>query len=163
MAITDKTKLIGLLKLETSNLDDYLDDIIDQLEPDLLDAWFGYAMRKDLLSDTPSTEAQALIDGFEYTDDDGYLQKIVGLSDSLVYFVYYWVVRDKQTTDSNIGGLSELAENAQRANPVQKAVNNYNRGVYHVNNMIEYVNDNDDTYTDFEWKSYIFEINQYGI
>lgn len=162
--ITDKTKLVGLLQIEVSNLDDYLDDIIGQKESELLERWFGYALAKDLQSATPSTEAQTLLDGFEYTDDDGDLQYIRPLSIVLPYFIYFYVVRDKQLTDSNVGTISELAENSQAANPLYKLTQNYNRGVELINLMIDYVNDNStETYTDYVCNGFVDTINIFGI
>lgn len=161
--ITDKTKLIGLLKTEASNLGTYLDNIINQKEPELLEDWFGYSIKKDLLSASPSTEAQALIDGFEYTDDNGDLQYLTGLSDVLPYFIYYYVVRDKQTSGTNVGQVSALAENVQKVTPLQKLATNYNRGCDLINEMIWYVNDNDDTYTDVVYNGYVSYISKLGI
>ena len=97
--ITIAAKMIGQLQVEAGNLSTYFTNFGNQKENELLTDWFGYALAKDIQATTPSTEAQALLDGFEYTDTSGYLQKVTGLEDSLPYFIYFYFVRDKQSAD----------------------------------------------------------------
>lgn len=161
--ITDDSKFVGLLHLGESSLNSSLDEIIEQKEPELLQDWFGYELAKDIQSATPSTEAQALINGFEYTNSNGDLAQATGLDEILPYFIFFYYVRENQTSNSPIGGLSELAENSVRAMPTMKLVTNYNRGVELINEVIEYVGENDDVYTSFVFNGYCKHITTLGI
>ena len=164
MAITiDNTKFIGLLNLEVTPDTEYLDAVSAQIIADILPKWFGYALAKEIQAVTPSADVQKLIDGLEYTDTSGLLQKLTGLDEYLLYFIYFYYVRDKVTFDSNLGSQEALAENAKASNPTSKLVQNYNQGVKHCNDMISYISDNSATYTTADLTAYLDNINTFGI
>jgi len=160
--ITDISKLNGLSFINSDTTSDFQTNIINQKEPELLKAWFGYALAKDLL-DTPSTEAQSLIDGFEYTDDNGDLQEVVGLKDFLQYFMYFYIVRDEQSNNTSLGQQEALAENSAKTSPNHKLCENYNKGVLDLNWMLKYVNDHEDDYPHAIINCYVDDINLFGI
>ena len=162
--ITDASKLIGLSFLNRDSLEEYQDFIIEEKEPELLIDWFGYELAKDIMSETPSTEAQALIDGFEYTDSSGDLQKLTGLEKSLVYFMYFYIARDQRSITTSLGEKEALAENAAVYDPAPKLVQNYNTGVKYVNQMIYYLrHEGPNDYLTFDFKGYLETINRFGI
>jgi len=164
MAITiDNTKFSGLLNLEVTADTDYLDAISTQIIADLLPKWFGYALAKELIGSSTGAEAQKLIDGVEYTDNNGDLQYLTGLDDYLLYFVYFYYARDKESFDSTLGSKEALAENAAQSNPSRKLTQNYNQGVEFCNKMLTYISDNKDKYTDAILTTDLETINIFGI
>ena len=161
--ITDITLFKGLLQINDAKLQVYSEDIIEQKEPELLRQWFGYALAKDILAATPSTEAQELIDGKEYTDTNGDLQLLTGLKTYLPYYMYFYVLRDQQSITTTLGQQSALAENSAKTDITDKIVKNYNKGVIFANDMIDYIEDNEDVYTTAILCYRLQPINIYGI
>ncbi len=161
--LINKDDFIGLLNLDIGSDTTYLDAVIEQAEEDLLNKWFTYSLVKDILADTPSTEAQALIDGFEYTDTSGVLKKITGLKDLLVYFDYFYIVRDKQVFDSSVGMQEALAENSTATNPARQMTTEYNKGVKLINTMFTWLSGEQEDYPEAVISSNLETINIFGI
>ena len=161
--ITDVAKFNGILNIASDNNTEFLDYIIAQKEPELLKSWFGYALAKDIQSLTPSAEAQVLIDGGEFTDSSGDLQELVGLKTILPYIMYFYIVKNQQSRNSEQGERESTYENAEQVSPVQKLCKNYNTGVKYVNEMIDYIEDRTDTYDTYIVRPYLNTINQFGI
>ena len=161
--IVELTSFKGLLDISTDKIEDNLTFIIEQKEPGLLECWFGYALAKDIQSDSPSSEAQVLIDGVEYTDSSGDLQMLTGLKDLLPYWLYFYIVRDQQMQNSSLGELDFAVENSTKVDPVAKMVQNYNKGVDYTNEMIEYISDRLDVYTTANLSNYQEYVNIFDI
>ena len=161
--ITDTSKFVGLLFVNSDTDDGFQEEVINQQEAELLPKWFGYELAKDLLSDTPSTEAQKLIDGFEHSNDAGELQKLTGLAAFLPYIMYFYIVRDEQSNNTSLGQQEALAENSTKADPTAKLCQNYNKGVRYVNDMIEYLYEHSTDYTTAVLDGYEETINLFGI
>ena len=161
--ITDTTLFIGLLNIAADNISDSMDDIIEQKEAELLPKWFGYALYKDITAVSPSTAAAVLVNGEEYTDSNGDLQYLTGLKDFLQYFMYFYIVRDEQSINSEIGERESISENAQKVDVTDKLNQNYNKGVQPINEMLDYINDNLTDYPHAILSSHLGTLNRFGI
>lgn len=143
-----KEQFIGRLILDFgsySGFDAYAVQIQDEVLLNLL----GYATYKDMNDNISDAKYQNLLNGVEYTDSAGNLQKAVGIKVMLPYFFYFFYSRDIQSYNSTLGEFESLAENSQQATRSKlnsKIVNNYNQGIVYYDQLIDYMELNSEDY-----------------
>ena len=136
MSIIDETdfELNDLIGINFSNDDgatsERLQACIDKYEPKFLQKLLGYEFSQDLLAYVNDIAAianpiyDAILQGEEYTDECGVLQKFEGIKLSIVHYVYrYWrkenatnatengdVIQGVEATSKNTSSVPRLVE-----------------------------------------------------
>lgn len=154
-------------------------------ELDYLHLMFGYELGKLIAAAyaayiaTPSTPLPAryadLINGVEFTDVYGHLNKFEGLKGSkspILPYVYYYWLKTKVTNTTISGEMLNEVENSVSVGYTDKIVENWNNGVDSNLLLLNYMKANLTTYpefnTYFDWysakrRSLLTKINGFGI
>lgn len=159
--ITSIDSFRGLLQIAADKNTEFLEFTIEQLEERLLKKWFGYALYKKIIAETPEAVITTLLDGAEYTDEKGKTQYLTGLKKTLPYFMYFYIVRDQQTQNTENGEVDVTFENAIASDPTPKLVQNYNQGVKFINEIFEYIEYKEDDYPDADLCNYLDYITRF--
>jgi hypothetical protein len=145
MSLIDKTYFRLDINIDDSSNYSDLQLYIDRFEPVILKKVFGYELAKQIAaydSEASIDPIKSLVEGAEYTDEDGYLQKWDGLVNldkrSLIaYYVYYKYRRATATYTTKAGEKRAATENAIDAETGQKIMAAWK----YVENQIQVVTD----------------------
>ncbi len=138
MSLIDETYFVSDISLPGQVLEGTYANItnyISKYERKALINLLGYDLYKELKAEIDAgeyTDWGGLVNGAEFTTDDGYTVKWEGLindnKESLIaYFVYVHYMRDNVTHTSQSGEVRQAVENATRLAGAQKVAYAYNR------------------------------------
>lgn len=174
MSITDQTyfqkRLISIPALNNEFNLSQLNDYIELMENDYLDSVLGYQMRKEfLLGIGDAGKWDNLLNGSEYTDCDGNLQKWIGFNNSIkespiAYYIYFHKVREGDIILSTTGNIRTKNENSDRLLGYVNLVMAYNYMVRYNRSLAAYIEANENEYLSYEPNNKLTDtINIYGI
>ena len=159
MSIIDTTYFIGPIALPTDNVNytNKLQVYIDLSQRKELIRVLGYPLYKLFISELPTPTSDRftdILDGAEFTDVNGDLDKWQGLVNSekesmLAYFAYYEYSKNERSKQTGNGNASSLFENSEHISPIDNEVTAYNLGVDQYKKLFEFLYANEDDYP--EW------------
>lgn len=137
MFFIDATYFVGELTVPNSDKPEVLQRLtlfISKYEPLFLQKLFGYPLYKAFSAVAPPTDQRFLdiLNGKEYTDFQGRLQKWKGLvipsltQSCIANYVYYWYRRNSATQTAGIGEVVTQAENSRNDSPRKKMSSAWN-------------------------------------
>lgn len=122
----------NLYELATQTL---IDNAITTHEPIFLSELFGYEFSRDLLAHinadpvTPNLLYDELINGVEYTDLNGQLQKTNKLAEACSLYIFFQLLTESTTTWSGAGEYLAQTENGLIVSPAKRMSYVWNRMV----------------------------------
>lgn len=105
----------------------YINQYIDEYEPEFMKKILGYALYKAYLADPLNAIYVKLIDGDEYTDEDTVLQQFRGLKFSLVRYVYWKIMASKVSQHTGTGTFISQSDQMTPVSPNKRMVTAWNQ------------------------------------
>lgn len=166
MSLIDKTFFVKKLNIPntgTPEVDEIVDSYIKQYEPQFLLKLMGYPLYKAFIAAPAEDRFKAIIDGEEYTDLNGMMNKwpglVVTISDStpvqkqciIANYVYYKYRAENATQFTGIGEAIIGGENATMVNPRKKMALVWNEMSDQVKQLLQFLDSKQDLYP--EWNN----------
>jgi hypothetical protein len=161
MAIITNPYFIGKISIPTDNsyVSANLSTFIDRTEKQYLIDALGYELYKGFIAyvANPSPSVQRyddILDGAEFTNSYGNLDKWDGLKDEttyismLAYFTFY-EFSTAHINETGKGTTVEMWENAEKISPIEKQLQAYNLGIEHYHKLYDFLLQNESDYS--EW------------
>lgn len=137
MSFIDASYFVGELNIPNTDQPEVVEAVvffINKYEPIFLQKLFGYPLFKAFSAAVPPTDQRFLdiLNGKEYTDFQGRLQKWKGLlipdlkESCIANYVYCKHKRNNATQSTGIGEVVTVAENSRNASPRKKAASAWN-------------------------------------
>jgi len=122
MSLIDKTYFVFDINIPDSDYND-LTTYITRYEKEILMKLLGFELYTLVAAYNISTSPQRIkdiVEGKEYETSDGKTMKWMGLANAdkislIAYYVYYWFVKNRNTTLQGIGTLKLKGENSENA------------------------------------------------
>ncbi len=130
MALIDITYFTNFRNIANLNKDDIneaLTEKIEKLEPQFLTEVFGYEFQKLMLADQSNQIYKDIIDGVEFTGDDGKLYKWEGIKESEANYVYFYFYKERTPYSGGAAFAGAKVENATVANSQDRPNYAFNR------------------------------------
>ena len=149
-------------------------DFAAELEVDYINKLLGYELYQEFTDRISEGDDKwgYLRDGLPkgYSDSNGDVHRLRGITVMLKYFFYYHYILDQQSTATSVGDVQFGVQNAEQSAhsyTTKKLIHAYNKGVDCYNELIDYIEfknseEGDDYYDGFN-PTYIEHINEWGI
>ena len=162
MSLITSSYFFGNISLPTDNTNrtNKLQVFIDRVQRKYLEKIFGYELYSLFIAELPTPTSQRFTDilnGVEYTDGSGILQKWEGLVNSelesfLAYFAYYEYSKANQMQESSTGNTQQSFENSNIMSAIGKQTYAYNEGVKLYYKLYDFMLANETDYPEWEFK-----------
>jgi hypothetical protein len=148
MSLIDKTYFNFEINIPDNGDYSELPNYITRFESEILKKMFGYELAKQVISYVASTTTdpiKSLVEGAEYEDQDGNLQKWDGLINDdkislIAYYVYFWYRKCTVTNTTSSGEKRSVNENSIDAEYGNKIMVAWDRMSEQIKNMYAYMN-----------------------
>jgi hypothetical protein len=179
MPLIDKSYFVGELNIPNTGqleVEDSLNHFIKKRETEFLRLVLGYPLYKAFLAGYSATaKYQDLLNGKEYTDTNGLVQKWDGFrqkeaKQSIVanYTYFYWQ-KDQATLSAGVGEVKPKAKNAVIDSPANKMIRAWNEIQPRVKELFAFIKANREAYPEWDSNSEyqvlmkLKPINRFGI
>jgi hypothetical protein len=161
--LIDKSYFVGELNIPGAGdeaVEDRLNYFIKIYEPELLRTLVGYELFKAFMAGYKTEQKyKDLLNGKEYTDSNGKLQKWDGLRiidgsmklSLVANYIYWFWQKDQFTLSSGVGEVKPKAKNAVSDSPANKMIAAWNKIQPWVCDLFTFLKENSDDYP--EWDS----------
>lgn len=163
-------RLISIPQLSDAANLKRLTDYIEMHENDYLDDVLGYEMRKAFLDGIGDGDKwDNLLNGVEFTDLEGRLQKWTGFNNTIkespiAYYVYFYKVKECNIILSTTGNVKTKNENSDRITGLVNLVDCWNYMVKYNLTLKSYLESNSTIYPEYDPIDTLTEkINYFGI
>lgn len=175
MSLIDTTFFVANLNItntDDATIAETLTWFINKYEQMFLEKLFGYPLYVKYKANPTDQRFKDIIDGKEYTDINGYLNKWNGLVETIkeaipssgnspaisaqkqsiiTNYVYYWYLRNAATQTAGIGEVRPQGENVTTVSPRQKMISAWNEMGDKIKQLMQFLDANQATYP--EWTS----------
>lgn len=148
--------------VDKQTVKDRIEQAITTYQDYFLKEQFGYEFQKLMLANPTDPIYANVIDGAEWTDYNGFLQKWDGLLEPLADYVFYKFIKENIIKFDGVGFSASSTENASLVQPIQIPVMVYNRFVEQMEHLYDYLIYSDFDYSKIKWQQRRF-INEFGI
>lgn len=127
--LIDETYFTGARALPIKSEDDLdlLDEFIEEKQNEFFIKVFGYEFQKTMLAEASETIYKRILEGEEFTDSKGYLQKWEGVNNSLANYVYFYYNKELILKRTSTGFSAGKIENGVAIDPISQPVRIFNR------------------------------------
>ena len=163
MAIITDSYFIEKISLPTDNtaISNKLSVSIDRAEKKYLIDILGYELYSLFVAELPTPTSQRftdILDGAEFTNSLGNLDKWDGLKDETTYvsMLAYFTFYEFETSNINATGTgttSNMYENAEKVSPVEKQLQAYNLGIEQYHKLYDFLLQNQSDYPEWVYKN----------
>ena len=160
--ITYFTDFRQIANLNDEVIRDILIEKIDRLENQFFIEVFGYEFQKTMLADASNPIYTAILDGKEFTDADGVLQKWEGINESIANYIYYYFYFERTPLTGGVAFASAKIENANVVDPQARLVYAFNKIQDALTILQSFLFVNSEDYPTLEFKN-LEKINSFGL
>ena len=161
--ITYFTGYRAIPNLSRPEKSELLESDITRLQDRFLREQFGYGFQKDMMANPMVDKYAIILNGGEYTDIYGYVQKFDGIKDIIADYVYYYHVTENYISLSGAGYQAGTNENSVNVQPLTQPTKVYNMMADKLKELEKLIYTNWDNYSELiEWQKICFA-NEFGI